>query len=129
MVQLGIAGNGINLDLFPEIILLRDKSGYSIGPHTDAPARLMSFFFYLPDDDNHPELGTSVYKPTDPNFICEGGPHHGFEGFEMVERARYVRNSSFGFLKTNNSFHGVPPIDETGIIRDSICCIIKHKKK
>lgn len=89
---------------------IRDEEGYAIGPHTDAPRKVMSLLFYLPKHYDDFDLGTSVFVPTDGKKTCEGGPHHPFEGFQNVFTAPYEPNSCFGFWKTKNSWHGVEKI-------------------
>ena len=93
-----------------DLRLVLDSQNYAIGPHTDARWKIVSLLFYLPEDYALERLGTAVYVPKDPDFRCEGGPHHRFDDFEPVYRAPFRPNSCFGFFKTDNSFHGVPPI-------------------
>lgn len=101
---------GRKLDVFHDLRLVRDGQGYQIGPHTDAAWKLVSLLFYLPEDYSLERLGTSIYIPKDPTFMCAGGPHHKFENFDHVYTAPFAPNSCFGFWKTNQSFHGVEPI-------------------
>lgn len=93
-----------------DLRLVADDDGYAIGPHTDAPWKVLSYLFYLPEDTSHLDLGTSIYLPRDPNFRCPGGPHHKFEDFIKVFTAAYAPNSLFAFFKTDFSFHGVERI-------------------
>jgi hypothetical protein len=76
--------------------------------------------FYCPNDSRHPEIGTSIYIPKDPNFTCEGGPHYLFDGFQKVTTTPFVPNSVFCFLKTKTGFHGVEPVAEADTSRDLI---------
>jgi hypothetical protein len=94
-----------------DIRLVRDSKDYFIGPHTDAPWKVVSLLFYLPMVGWDADCGTSIYVPKDPSFVCPGGPHYPFEGFERVHTAEYWPNACLGFFKTANSFHGVEPID------------------
>ena len=98
------------LELFHDLRLVRDGQGYQIGPHTDAAWKLVSLLFYLPGDYALERLGTSIYTPKDPNFTCQGGPHHPFSNFNLIYTAPFAPNTCFGFWKTNQSFHGVEPI-------------------
>lgn len=104
----------------PDSLLCEDREGYSIGPHTDSPAKVMSLVAYFPRAPAAKALprldydwGTSVYHATD-GFTCPGGPHHDRHGeggrFEEVFRARYAPNSLFCFCKDEKSFHGVEPL-------------------
>lgn len=110
---------------YDEALLVQDYTTYSLGPHTDSPAKVLSFLFYLPPDDSLAHLGTSIYVPKDPGFTCPGGPHHGFEKFDRMATMPYLPNTLFAFLKTDNSFHGVEPIQETGVRRDLLLYDIK----
>lgn len=101
-------------------LLVRDRSGYSIGPHTDAPQKVCSGLLYLPDPMHigskwGPELGTSLYVSRT-GKTCPGGPHHDRDSeefqFDEVWRAPYRPNTFVCFLKTDNSFHGVEPVPE-----------------
>lgn len=104
----------------PEVLVVRDHTNYKIGPHTDAPHRLMSLLFYCPDDDRYRHLGTSIYTPNDPEFRCAGGPHHPHSQFTRVATMPYLPNALFAFVKTDNSFHGVDPIRDADVLRDLI---------
>ncbi|MGH6954301.1 MAG: hypothetical protein ACREGL_08975 [Alphaproteobacteria bacterium] len=117
-IQQRFAGHSGNVRLKPEAFLVKDRSGYSIGPHSDAPHRLLSLLFYLPRDERWRRFGTSLFLPKDRSFTCEGGRHHGFERFDRIATMAYVPNTLFGFVKTDNSFHGVEPVDAEGIERD-----------
>lgn len=86
---------------------VRDGEGYAIGPHTDGWNKVVSLLFYLPRDESDRDLGTSVYEPLQPGFICNGETHHPFDRFRRVWTAPFVPNSMFGFVRTGNSFHGV----------------------
>jgi hypothetical protein len=101
-----------------DLRLVRDFTSYSIGPHTDAPQKLVSLLFYLPADARLRALGTSVYRPRDPSFRCEGGPHYGFEPFERTFTAPFLPNSLLGFPKLSRSFHGVEPIADEDVERN-----------
>jgi FkbM family methyltransferase len=100
-----------------DALLVADHTRYAIGPHTDAPHRLVSFLFYLPQDDSMRELGTSIYRPKDPNFVCWGGPHHPFEPFERVRTVDFLPNRLVAFPKTERSFHGVEAITRENVSR------------
>jgi hypothetical protein len=98
-------------------LLVNDQTNYAIGPHTDAPHRLVSFLFYLPRDASMRELGTSLYRAKDPDFVCWGGPHHDFAGFERVRTLDFIPNRLVAFPKTERSFHGVERIERAGVNR------------
>lgn len=95
-----------------EILLVEDNTNYSLGPHTDSTKKLITVLFYLPKDESQKHLGTSIYLPKTPGFICEGGPHHPRENFNRLQTMPFLPNSMFVFLKTNNSFHGVERVQD-----------------
>lgn len=101
-----------------DVLAVRDLTNYSIGPHTDAPHRLVTMLFYCPQDDATPHLGTSIYWPLDPDFRCRGGPHYPFGRFKKITTMPYRPNSLFAFFKDERSFHGVEPIPDQNVKRD-----------
>lgn len=101
-----------------DALIVRDLTNFKIGPHTDAPHRLLSLLFYCPDDESLKHLGTSIYVPRDPAFRCEGGPHYPHQLFHKVRTMEYKPNSLFAFIKNDHSFHGVEPIGERDVLRD-----------
>jgi FkbM family methyltransferase len=100
-----------------DALLVNDQTNYAIGPHTDAPHRLVTFLFYLPKDASMRELGTSVYRPKDPTFTCWGGPHHAVELFDRVDTIEFLPNRLLSFPKTERSFHGVEQITRADVNR------------
>jgi hypothetical protein len=118
-------GDSRAMQYYDEALIVQDYTTYSLGPHTDSPAKVLSFLFYLPPDDSLAHLGTSIYVPKDPAFTCHGGPHHPFDRFQRMTTMPYLPNSLFAFVKTHNSFHGVEPISEKGIRRDLLLYDIK----
>lgn len=94
----------------PAVQLIKDKDCYSIGPHTDIPNKIITVLFYLPTTTSQVHLGTALYRPLNPQFICPLGTHHPFEPFSLVGKAPFLPNSAFGFLRSDSSFHGVEPI-------------------
>lgn len=115
------------VEFVDEALLVRDSQNYALGPHTDTPAKVFAFLFYLPTDDSKSHLGTSIYVPKDPAFTCPGGPHHGFEGFDRMLTMPYLPNSLFGFLKTSNSFHGVERVNDVDVRRNLLLYDVKVK--
>lgn len=93
-----------------EILLLRDRQGYKIPPHTDTPAKAVTMLVYL-DVDHH---GTTLYKPKKKGFTDPEGMHHPFEQFTAVKTASASLNSALIFARTDTSFHGVPPYPGPG---------------
>lgn len=95
-----------------DALIVADQSSYAIGPHTDAPHRLISFLFYLPEGDSMSHLGTSLYTPKEKGMTCNGTKHHKHEDFERVHTFEYIPNRLVLFPKTDKSFHGVEPVQD-----------------
>jgi hypothetical protein len=95
-----------------DAVLVEDLTNHRMGPHTDHPRKALAILFYLPKDDSQAHLGTSIYVPKESGFVCPGGPHHQVDGFELVTTFPFLPNSLFMFAKTDNSFHGLEPVDD-----------------
>lgn len=101
-----------------ECLVTQDHDTFALGPHTDSPVKVATALFYVPQyeqvyagDAYRPTpLGTSLYVPKDPAFRCPGSLHHARANFDLVHTAPYLPNSMFAFFKTDNSFHGVEPV-------------------
>ena len=96
------------------------KDKFVLGPHTDMAHRIITLVFYLAEDSEHWQAGTSQYVPRDVMFRCSGGPHYGFGDFKKVATAKFLPNTVFGFFKSDYSFHGVEPWNDLNFIRNSI---------
>lgn len=99
-------------DLFSDILYVKDKQSYSLGPHTDKVAKILTCLFYIPITDSNKNHGTSMYVPLDENFRCAGGPHHDFNKFKLHKTIEFIPNRLFCFKKSDVSFHGVEPVTE-----------------
>ena len=104
-------------DTAGDALIVSDRTNYAIGPHTDAPHRVVSLLFYLPEDATFRRYGTSLYVPRDPAFRCAGGPHHAFENFRRSRTIEFVPNRLVVFPKSERCFHGVERVDLQGIER------------
>lgn len=105
------------LQLKGDALLVEDHTQYAIGPHTDAPHRLITFLFYMPESNRQKNLGTSVYTPKDPSFTCWGGPHYPHDLFNLHSTVEFLPNRLLAFPKTEHSFHGVEPIMQADVAR------------
>lgn len=113
-----------------ECQLIRHKMGFFLQPHSDANSKLVVLLIYLPQDDQARQLGTSIYRPKDPDFVCPDSAHHPFEDFVRVKTAPYVPNSMLAFERSDRSFHGVEPlVDQSfaGCSRDLIQYVLYDK--
>lgn len=112
---------------FDEALLVEDTTNYSLGPHSDAPRKVITFLFYLPKDESQRHLGTSLYVPKDRDFRCQGGPHYPHDRFDRVWTMPFLPNSLFIFLKTDTSFHGVEPVQDPDTRRWLLLYDIYHQ--
>jgi Flp pilus assembly protein TadD len=103
-----IKGAGCKLIASPNVTM--DRRGYSLGPHRDHPVRFASLLIYLPTDEDHPELGTSMYRPLMAMPERDGGTHHSFDLFERISTVPFRPNSRLLFLNFGEAYHGVEPV-------------------
>jgi hypothetical protein len=106
-----------------DLLLVNDRTGYGIGPHTDTPQKLFSLLFYCPQTAEHAQLGTSLFRPKSTNLRfakrTDAWFRHGddyeqpFANFDKVFTAPYLPNSLFAFVRTRHSYHGVEMTTES----------------
>jgi hypothetical protein len=114
-----------------EAQLIRHREGYFLGPHSDLWSKIVVLLFYLAPDERAAHLGTSIYRPKDPNFSCPKSAHYPFEDFIKVMTAPYRPNSLLAFLRSDRSFHGVEPLssqDAALCDRDLIQYVVYDKQ-
>ena len=99
-------------EFYADAMLIQDITDYKIGPHCDAPGKVITMLFYLPADNSQAHLGTSIYTPKDPAFRCPTGVHHPPGGFNRLVTMPFVPNSLFTFVRGDTSFHGVEPVGD-----------------
>ena len=92
--------------------LIRHRAGYFLGPHSDLHTKLVVLLIYLAPDESAAHLGTSLYRPKDPNFTCPDSKHYPFEDFVRVKTAPYKPNSMLAFFRSDVSFHGLEPLSD-----------------
>jgi len=80
-------------DFYADTMLIQDITDYKIGPHCDAPGKVITMLFYLPTDNSQAHLGTSIYVPKDPGFRCQIGTHHPPDLFNRVVTMPFLPNS------------------------------------
>ena len=105
-----------------EALLLRDKPGYKITPHTDTPAKAVTMLVYL-GDANH---GTTLYTPKKKGYADKKGIHHSVEQFNEHATVDGAPNTALIFARTDTSFHGTKPWNGT-IDRDILLYDSKRK--
>ena len=118
---------GKAVSFYDEALLVQDTTNYKLGPHSDAPRKVITLLFYLPKDLSQEHLGTSMYVPKDGEFRCPGGPHYPHDMFDRVRTMPFLPNSLFVFLKTDLSFHGVEPVQDPDCRRWLLLYDIFHR--
>ena len=100
--------------------LVKDYTKYNLGVHTDTVGKLMSFLFYIPEDDTLSNIGTSLYKSV--SKIDSDTKQHSVEdqhftkdqtkkNFKKIKTCPFIPNSLFLFPRTRLSFHGVEEVN------------------
>ncbi|WP_340313713.1 class I SAM-dependent methyltransferase [Rhizorhabdus argentea] len=94
-------------DLVAVPILYRDHPGYRIGVHPDAPSKIATLQFYLPEDDSQRHLGTSFHQRSG-------------DGFERLKTNDFRPNAAYAFVRTEESWHSVDELGPDEQPRNSI---------
>ena len=102
-------------DVSVESQLIRHRAGYFLGPHSDLHTKLVVLLIYLAPDESSSHLGTSLFRPKDPNFKCPNSTHHPFSDFINVKTAPYKPNSMLAFFRSDISFHGLEPLSDSDV--------------
>tara|TARA_Y100001970_G_scaffold279301_1_gene386376 strand:- start:2698 stop:3408 length:711 start_codon:yes stop_codon:yes gene_type:complete len=127
--------NGLNTraqDLNLRMALVKDFSNYNLGAHTDSTDKFMTFLFYLPSDDSHRHIGTSLYKMRESsNKNLSYNSHYSEdqtkELFEEKKLAEFLPNSVLIFPRTNVSYHGVSSINTGSYERNLLLLNYNYK--
>ena len=106
-----LAKFGIEKKCSLEVSFVRQQPGYTLGPHTDSPRKVLTVLIYLPADSSSEEAGTVIYGSD--GFRCSGKAHHRFKDFERVKAIPFLPNTVFVFQKSDISFHGVETVKKT----------------
>jgi len=113
-----------------DALIVSDRTNYAIGPHTDAPHRVVSLLFYLPEDATFSRFGTSFYAPLDAAFRSRGDrPHHSFKQFRRSHTVEFVPNRLVLFPKSDRCFHGVERVDLPGIERRLLIYNVRRARR
>lgn len=111
--------------------LIRHRAGYFLGPHSDLHTKIVVLLIYLAPDESAMHLGTSLYRPKNPDFTCRDSLHHPFDDFDRVKTAPYKPNSMLAFMRSDVSFHGVEPLSDQDVAatqgRDLIQYVLHDK--
>jgi hypothetical protein len=95
--------------------LIRHRAGYFLGPHSDLRTKLVVLLLYLAPDERASHLGTSLFRPKDPNFKCPNSTHYPFSDFIKAKTAPYKPNSLLAFFRSDVSFHGIEPLSDSDV--------------
>tara|TARA_B100001123_G_scaffold350198_1_gene400531 strand:+ start:466 stop:1233 length:768 start_codon:yes stop_codon:yes gene_type:complete len=116
-----------------QVLVQTDLDGFLLGPHLDAPKKVLSMMLYCPVNAENSTLGTSVFRPRSSfleknpayqnNFI---GKYHDPSDFDIVKTAKYIPNNLFGFIVGNRMFHGISQIKKENVLRRNIMWNIYH---
>ena len=122
--------NPNKLDL--RISLVKDLTKYNLGAHTDTSKKFITFLFYLPEDDSHKHIGTSMYKLKEKSNTSLSGEKHFSdkdtkEFFDEVKLAQFLPNSVLIFPRTDHSYHGVGSINTGAYERNLLLLNYYHK--
>jgi len=95
-----------------------------IPPHTDSGSKLLSLCFYLADSSWQDSYGggTEFYRPKNSGLGNNwSNEESSFEEMDRFYLSGFAPNRMVGFLKSENSYHGVPPIKcPEGMARNSL---------
>ncbi|MGE0717844.1 MAG: hypothetical protein AB7P02_20520 [Alphaproteobacteria bacterium] len=105
--------DGITIDA----LYCDDAARYALEPHTDAPRKVLTALFYLPEAPGQEHLGTALYEPVDAGFRSAGEWHQPRDRFRLARTMPYRPNAMFAFAKSDRSFHGVEPVADADLFR------------
>jgi len=98
--------------------------GSSIPPHTDASDKLVSCLLFFPQPSWRAEYagGTVYYRPRDAALASNWGNRTvPFEALEPVAALPFAANRLAVFVKSRDSYHGLPPLAcDEGVVRNSL---------
>lgn len=118
------------ISIYSELVLTEDSVGYSIGPHTDAPSRLITMLFYVPEGSDSADAGTSIYVPKRPDdYKTISAVHRDPDDFNEVFCVPFLRDAFVGFVVGPRSFHGVAPVSVLKTPRRQIQYTIRFTDK
>jgi hypothetical protein len=109
------------VNLSGEVLLTEDDAGYALSPHTDAPSRLATLLFFVPQSNEIEFAGTSLYVSKTSKYGGEiSAVHRPREEFDKVFTVPFRANSCLGFVVGPASFHGAEKMPRLNIPRRMI---------
>ena len=108
-------------------------NGAEVVPHTDAPRKLVSLMLYFRDDEWEDAFGggTVFFEPRDAERARDWNPTDRipFSELEEIGSCGFARNRLAGFVRSQNSYHGVRRIEgPPGASRRALLINIKRLK-
>lgn len=104
--------------------LFLDLPEYQIGLHIDQRILLSAMLIYLPSDDQHQFLGTSIYSG--PPCLESNNYQVDYSEIKHVKDIPYKPNTLFAFMQTPISWHSsyIKPNDDPNYLRKLYCASI-----
>lgn len=104
-----------------------------VAPHSDAPRKLVTLLLYFRDSEWQDAWGggTEYYAPLDPERARSWAATDRipFEEFKSIGSTGYAANRLAGFVRSANSYHGVPPVTApAGSSRKALMINVKRLK-
>lgn len=104
-----------------------------VTPHSDAPRKLVTMLLYFrePEWQDHWGGATEYYEPLDPARARTWAPTDRipFDEFKPIGSTGFVANRLAGFVRSANSYHGVPPVGSPpGVARKAFMINVKRVK-
>jgi hypothetical protein len=104
-----------------------------VAPHSDAPRKLVTMLLYFRDPEWQDDWGggTEYYTPLDRERAryWAATDRIPFEEFKSIGSTGYVANRLAGFVRSTDSYHGVPPVTApAGSSRRALMINVKRVK-
>lgn len=92
------------------MLLCHHRPGFHVGPHTDAPRKVLSCVINCAERAGLEHLGTVMYVPKRKGLTSDGREHLDPALFDCVRRLPFQPNSALIFLRDDALFHGVETV-------------------
>jgi hypothetical protein len=89
------------------MLLCHHRPGFHVGPHTDAPRKVLSCVINCAERPGLEHLGTVMYLPRRKGLASDGTEHLNPALFDRVRTVPFRPNSALIFLRDDALFHGV----------------------
>lgn len=110
--------------------LQRDRKGFTMGPHTDVPERLVAAHFYLPRNMDHSKMGTTLVESASGQTQSDNKRQSWSDhDFVKVKQMEFIPNAMFAFAPCLSSWHAVPEWILPKGSRDTIVGVVASDSK